>query len=98
MALYASLVPSGEITGCASHAGLAAVRFFTWPPSTDTLKRSKLVLHGSVFPATRALKYTVRPSLAITKSSLPPHGLEGTSPSNPVISATGCALGSFRDR
>jgi hypothetical protein len=45
---HASIEPSGEYTGCVSHAGLSAVRLCGSSPSTLTSYRSKLVDHGSL--------------------------------------------------
>ncbi len=57
----------------------------------DTLYTSKLVLHGSVVPAWRALNQTVRESGAMQKSPSSPKGFEGQSPSKPRMSGTGFA-------
>src|SRR5688572_12624548 len=46
---------------------------------------SKLVDHGSVLPAMRALKYTVLPSAEKAYSLSSPNGLDGTSPSMPAL-------------
>ncbi len=58
--------PSGENSGAASQAGLAAVMSRGGAePSSLTWNRSKLVLQGSVRPAIRAEKTSVAPSGAM---------------------------------
>ena len=89
MASQASVLPSGETTGAVSEARLAGVRLTgADAPSSGTWKRSKFVLQASVFPAILAEKMTERPSGVMMKSSSPPKGLPGTSPSMPRVRGT----------
>ena len=90
IARHASMLPSGENTGCASQAGLSAVRLRGSPPSTRTSYRSKFVDHGSDLPLTRAREHELRCRRARTCiRSASPNGLEGTSASSVAVSASG---------
>ena len=90
MASQARVRPSGDRTGAESPAGFSGVRLTgAAPPASGTWKRSKFVLQASVFPAIRAEKITDLPSGVIAKSSSPPNGLPGTSPSRPGVRGIG---------
>jgi hypothetical protein len=95
IARHASVLPSGENTGCASHAGLSAVRLRGSPPPLLTSYRSKFVDHGSDLPFTRASNTTLLPSGENVYSLASPNGFDGTSASNVFVSESGATARPF---